>query len=150
MTGRLIRVPGMLRAPSLRRFSAARLGNHKIRALLVFALVLPVAAALASSKLLDHVPAKEHGRPNPLAGKSEAVQAGGFLYKEHCQQCHQADAQGDGKKKPSLKTDRVRSASDGDLEWFLRQGDLGHGMPSWSSLPEAQRWQIIAYLRSIQ
>jgi hypothetical protein len=23
-------------------------------------------------------------------------------------------------------------------------------MPSWSSLPEAQRWQLIAYLRSIQ
>jgi hypothetical protein len=23
-------------------------------------------------------------------------------------------------------------------------------MPSWSSLPEAQRWQLISYLRSIQ
>jgi mono/diheme cytochrome c family protein len=41
-------------------------------------------------------------------------------------------------------------ASDGDIEWFLRQGDLGHGMPSWSSLPEAQRWQVVAYLKSIQ
>ena len=29
-------------------------------------------------------------------------------------------------------------------------GDLGHGMPSWSNLPEAQRWQLVAYLRSIQ
>ena len=57
---------------------------------------------------------------------------------------------GDGRKKPSLRTDHVRSATDGDLEWFLRQGDLAHGMPSWSSLPEAQRWQLIAYLRSIQ
>ena len=59
-------------------------------------------------------------------------------------------AAGDGHKKPSLKTDRIRTATDGDLEWFLRQGDLAHGMPSWSSLPEAQRWQIVTYLRSLQ
>jgi hypothetical protein len=56
----------------------------------------------------------------------------------------------DGHKRPSLHSERLRSASDGDIEWFLRQGDLGHGMPSWSSLPQAQRWQVIAYLRSIQ
>ena len=57
---------------------------------------------------------------------------------------------GDGHKRPALRSERIRTASDGDLEWFLRQGDLGHGMPSWSSLPEVQRWQIVAYLRSIQ
>jgi len=57
---------------------------------------------------------------------------------------------GDGHKKPPLRSEHIRSATDGDLEWFLRQGDLAHGMPSWSSLPEAQRWQLIAYLRSIQ
>jgi cytochrome c oxidase cbb3-type subunit 2 len=96
------------------------------------------------------VPAKDHARVNPLAGKPEAVSAGAALYKEHCAECHQADAQGDGKKKPSLRTPAVRSASDGDLEWFLRQGDLRHGMPSWSSLPQAHRWAIVAYLRSLQ
>lgn len=41
----------------------------------------------------------------------------------------------------------MRNASDGDLEWFLRQGDIQHGMPSWSSHPLAQRWQIITYDR---
>ena len=73
-----------------------------------------------------------------------------LIYKEHCEQCHKADATGDGHKKPSLRTDRIKSATDGDLEWFIRQGDLGKGMPSWSSLPQAQRWQLVAYLRSIQ
>jgi mono/diheme cytochrome c family protein len=104
----------------------------------------------ASSNALDRVPAREHARTSPYAGKPEAVAAGALLYKDHCQQCHQANAMGDGKKKPSLRTERIRNASDGDLEWFLRQGSLGKGMPSWSSLPEAQRWQIIAYLRSLQ
>ena len=76
--------------------------------------------------------------------------AGAVVYREHCQQCHKANAQGDGHKRPSLHSERLRAASDGDIEWFLRQGDVGHGMPSWSSLPEAQRWQVVAYLRSIQ
>ena len=114
--------------------------------LIAFATTLALAARDAH---WDHIPAKDHTRTNPLAGRPESVQAGALLYRDHCLQCHQADAAGDGRKKPSLRTERIRTATDGDLEWFLRQGDLRHGMPSWSSLPEAQRWQIIAYLRSL-
>jgi mono/diheme cytochrome c family protein len=106
--------------------------------------------AAAGNDWLSKVPLKEHARTNPLAGRPQAVEGGAFLYREHCAQCHRANAEGDGKKKPSLKTGRIRKASDGDLEWFLRQGDLAHGMPSWSNLPEAQRWQIIAYLRTLR
>ena len=104
----------------------------------------------ATSSRWDRVPAKDHSRPNPFAARAESIAAGALIFKEHCAQCHRADGMGDGHKKPPLRSDRIKSASDGDLEWFLRQGDLGHGMPSWSSLPEAQRWQLIAYLRSIQ
>ena len=113
-------------------------------------LALSLAAGAATASLWDKVPAKDHARANPLAGNPKAVEGGAALYKDHCAQCHGADAMGDGKKKPALKSEEVRNASDGDLEWFLRQGELGRGMPSWSSLPQAQRWQIIAYLRSIQ
>ena len=112
------------------------------------------AAALllcaAASTPWDKVPAKDHARPNPLTSRPESVAAGALIYKQHCEQCHKADATGDGRKKPSLRTDRIKSATDGDLEWFIRQGDLGKGMPSGSSLPQAQRWQLVAYLRSIQ
>ena len=122
------------------------------RKLAIFTLIFSLAVVLlaASSSRWQHVPAKDHARPNPLSGKSDAVTAGALVYRDHCLQCHKADAMGDGRKKPPLRSDRIRGASDGDIEWFLRQGDLGHGMPSWSSLPEAQRWQFIAYLRSIQ
>jgi len=119
-------------------------------AALILTIFTSVALAAKSGDWWEHVPPKDHARANPLAGRPEAVAAGTLIYKNHCLECHQADAAGDGKKKPSLKTDRIRSATDGDLEWFLRQGDLAHGMPSWSSLPQAQRWQIITYLRSIQ
>ncbi len=115
--------------------------------ILISAALLLCAAAPAR---WDKVPAKDHARTSPLASRPESVSAGALLYKQHCEQCHKSDAMGDGRKKPALRTERIKSASDGDLEWFLRQGDISHGMPSWSSLPEAQRWQLVAYLRSIQ
>ena len=105
--------------------------------------------AAAATSHWDSVPSRDHSRSNPFQGRPEAVTAGALLYRNHCQQCHGSDAHGDGQKKPSLQTQSVQAATDGDLEWFLRQGDLRHGMPSWSSLPQAQRWQIIAYLRSL-
>lgn len=122
------------------------------RSLGILLILLSAAAAVAavSSARWQHVPASDHARVNPLAEHPEAAVAGALVYREHCLQCHKADARGDGQKRPSLRSERVRAASDGDLEWFLRQGDLAHGMPSWSSLPQAQRWQVVAYLRSIQ
>lgn len=119
-------------------------------AVLLIALTSAVALGAVSASHWERVPAKDHARQNPLAGQPEATAAGALIFREHCQQCHQANAQGDGHKRPSLRSERIRSATDGDIEWFLRQGDLRHGMPSWSSLPQAQRWQLIAYLRSIQ
>ncbi len=120
---------------------------------ILFAAVLIVVlgtAVAATASHFESVPARDHARQNPLAGKAGSIDAGALLYSDHCAQCHQANARGDGHKKPSLRSPVVRAATDGDLEWFLRQGDLHHGMPSWSNLPQAQRWQIIAYLRSLQ
>jgi mono/diheme cytochrome c family protein len=119
-------------------------------AVLLIAFTSAVALGAASVSHWERVSAKDHVRPNPLAGQPDAIAAGALVYRDHCQQCHQANAQGDGRKRPALRGEGIRTASDGDIEWFLRQGDLRHGMPSWSSLPQAQRWQIVAYLRSIQ
>ena len=123
---------------------------RRMGAIVCLVLGASLGMAAASNVPWEHVPAKNHARTNPLADRPDAVAAGGMLYHDHCAQCHKADAMGDGRKKPSLRSERIHAASDGDLEWFLRQGDLGHGMPSWSSLPEAQRWQIVAYLRSLR
>lgn len=110
---------------------------------------VPLAGAAVASRF-EHVPAKDHARVNPVAADPQAVISGKGLYLDHCAQCHKADARGDGRRRPSLRTEAVRNATDGDLEWFLRQGDLRHGMPSWSSLPQEQRWLIVAYLRSLK
>ena len=35
-------------------------------------------------------------------------------------------------------------------EWLLTNGSMKNGMPSWSRLPEQQRWQIVSFLKSLQ
>ena len=55
----------------------------------------------AATSRWDRVPSREHARINPLATRPDTATAGGLLYREHCAQCHRADAMGDGRKKPS-------------------------------------------------
>lgn len=124
--------------------------KRRVGGILCLVLTASLTVAAASSSPWAHVPGKDHVRSNPVASQPKAIAAGALLYADHCAQCHQADARGDGRKRPSLRTESVRTATDGDLEWFIHQGDLRHGMASWSSLPQTQRWQIVAYLRSLQ
>lgn len=76
-------------------------------------------------------------------------QAGQKLFRRHCAECHGANASGSGKA-PALRSTTIRNAPPGALVWFLKNGNLRAGMPSWSGLPEQRRWQIVAYLKSLQ
>ena len=104
--------------------------------------------AAADGSWLKHVPAADRARPNPYEGQADAIAAGGKLFADHCSPCHGDDALGRGKR-PSLRSDRVQQATPGELAWLLRNGNLAKGMPSWSALPEASRWQVIAYVKSL-
>jgi mono/diheme cytochrome c family protein len=64
-----------------------------------------------------------------------AVAGGAQVFAQHCASCHGNLAEGVGRR-PALRTARVRDASDGKLQWLLRNGSLARGMPAWSNLPE--------------
>jgi mono/diheme cytochrome c family protein len=104
--------------------------------------------AAANGSWLKKIPAKDRVRVNPYAGNAEAVAAGKNLFQDNCARCHGTDAQGKNGR-PSLRSERVQHATDGELAWLLKNGEIYKGMPNWSALPEQQRWQIIAYLRSL-
>lgn len=107
-----------------------------------------VLMGAADGSWLRRVPAADHARTNPLADQSAAAQAGEHLYSASCAKCHGEQGQGKGSRPPVVSA-RVAGASDGDLAWLLRNGNSWKGMPSWSGMPDAQRWQLVAYLRSI-
>jgi len=88
-------------------------------------------------------------RVNPYAGHADAVRAGRKLFTRHCAECHGRDGAG-GRNAPPLDTDVVRDATAGELFWTLTNGHLKGGMPSWSNLPEARRWQIVSYLKTLE
>jgi mono/diheme cytochrome c family protein len=121
------------------------------RAIAAGCLLLGSAALLAATEVnqdwMKRVAASDRARTNPYAGQADAIAAGARLYADHCSRCHGSDLEG-VHGKPALKTDAVKNATDGELFWLLRNGDLRHGMPSWSGLPEPERWQIVAFLRS--
>jgi len=102
----------------------------------------------ADGSWLQQVPDPDRKKVNPFAGQSDAVAAGRRVFYDHCAKCHGDDAMG-RRKKPSLRSSRVQQATDGEIFWLLRNGNLRHGMPSWSSLPEPTRWQVIVYVKSL-
>lgn len=106
-------------------------------------------AAAGDGAWRKNVPEKYRLRVNPMAGDAEAVPAGAKLFRQHCASCHGEDANGKGKK-PSLRSEHVREATEGELQWLLTNGSLKNGMPSWSRLPEPQRWQLVSYLKTLR
>jgi mono/diheme cytochrome c family protein len=121
--------------------------------LVAVAILLMVSAggvlALGGNDWLNEVPVREQNKTNPFHDQPQAIQAGRLLFEDHCVQCHGGNAQGKNKR-PSLRSARVQSASDGSLHWFLVNGNVRRGMPSWSKLPDQQLWQLVTYLRSLK
>ena len=97
---------------------------------------------------LTKVPERARLRPNPLQDDPEAIAAGRILFEDHCQECHGASGER-GKHGPNLRVPEVQNATSGTLFWLLSGGVVRKGMPVWSKLPEAQRWQLVRYLKSL-
>ena len=97
---------------------------------------------------LNRAPAKARIRVNPFQNDPDAIVAGQILFEDHCAECHGVAGMG-GKKGPDLRDPEVQNATAGTLFWLLTNGVAWKGMPVWSKLPEAQRWQLVRYLKSL-
>lgn len=106
-------------------------------------------AGIGDGAWMRRVPEHDRLRPNPFAGNSNAISGGEKLFHQNCAQCHGSNASGRDKH-PPLRSERVRTATPGELYWLLTNGSMRNGMPSWSKLPEQQRWQIVSYLKTLQ
>ena len=126
--------------------------------LFLFALLLACGASLCNLKAgkaeesetrFGKAPASASARQNPYEGRPEAVLAGRKLFRRHCAECHGPEAGGHGKA-PDLRSAAVQDASPGTLLWFLKNGNLKDGMPSWSRLPDERLWQMVTYLKTLR
>jgi mono/diheme cytochrome c family protein len=129
----------------------------------VIAVIASIAASVALAQLhentagkrapskydpLQAAPETARKRANPFAGDARATAAGGKLFEQHCSDCHGRKA-GGTRRAPSLLSEEVQQAPPGALFWTLTNGVVRHGMPTWSKLPEPERWQIVTFLQSL-
>jgi glucose/arabinose dehydrogenase len=128
-------------------------GIHRSHVVLMFS--FSVFAVSASSILLQAQGASFHNAPasaeqikNPYAGQAQAVLAGKTIYAHNCGACHGNTGQGAGNV-PPLAHAIAQTAPDGAIFWYITQGDVNNGMPSWASMPSKQRWEVVAFLKSL-
>jgi len=96
-------------------------------------------------------PAAASGKPNPLTNKPETAAGGRKLFLRNCAECHGPNGAGMEKKHSAdLQLPVVQQQSDGALFWKITNGNASKGMPSFSRLPELQRWQLILFLRTLK
>jgi DMSO reductase family type II enzyme heme b subunit len=104
----------------------------------------------------------------PWAGRAEAQQAGDpargrVVYEQKCAFCHGDKGDGEGAAAPLLdprprdftrgkykirSTPSGKPPTDRDLFRLITEGMPGTSMPGWRGLPERDRWNLVAYLKT--
>jgi mono/diheme cytochrome c family protein len=115
------------------------------------ALCAILAAALLTTGALARdtewtAPSDAAARANPLAARPALAAGGRKIFSQRCVECHGADARGSDRA-PDLTAAEVQAQTDGALFWKISTGNTRVGMPSFSFLPQAQRWQLVLALR---
>ena len=122
---------------------------------IVFGISLLSTAIIAGSPRLqsgrereEHwtAPARQAAKGNPLTGRADVERGGARLFHERCSVCHGEDAHGTDRA-PSLTKASVQAETDGALFWKISSGNTRSGMPTFSFLPELQRWQLVIHIR---
>ena len=116
-------------------------------AMLVLFASLVCVVLKAQNTSFHSAPASAKEEKNPYAGENRAAEIGGQIYAVNCAKCHGPQGQGTGNI-PALKAGPAQAASEGELFWFVTQGDAANGMPAWASLSDQGRWQIVAYMKA--
>jgi mono/diheme cytochrome c family protein len=109
---------------------------------------------LAQSKTWT-VPKEYTNLTNPMSGDQAALKEGKVLYTANCTPCHGDKGKGDGPAAAALKpkpADHSSSAmlqeTDGNIFYKISEGRTP--MPQYkSTLTEKQRWELVAYIRTL-
>src|ERR1700722_6741086 len=91
---------------------------------------------------------------NPVLPQSAAIAAARLIYENRCANCHGIDGDGKGPKAVELAgapadfptAPAMAPITDGELYWQITKG--ARPMPSFESLSEQERWELVDYVRT--
>jgi mono/diheme cytochrome c family protein len=125
--------------------------RHRLMAFTYLLAVTSLAANAAQVYERDvewKAPSNAASKANPLANRPEVVAGGRKLFHQRCATCHGEDGRG-STKAPDLTDSDVQAQTDGAIFWKISSGNSHRGMPTFSFLPEPQRWQLVLHFRAL-
>jgi glucose/arabinose dehydrogenase len=108
--------------------------------------VLAFSGPQGPNAAFHNAPAAEKNLKNPYQGAPSPKAKS--MYQFRCGKCHGDNGDGSGNI-PALARGPAQSATDGEIFWYITKGDQANGMPSWAAIPRQQRWQIVAYVKTL-
>jgi mono/diheme cytochrome c family protein len=116
----------------------------------------PVNSVPVTGKQMRFTEQQAVALENPLDPAPNVVEAGQNLYVVYCRMCHGEDLRGTGAiaqyyppSPPDLTGETVRARTDGQIFWAITNG-FGR-MPAFGKvLTDTQRWQLVAYVRTLR
>jgi len=123
--------------------------------LLLAAISISVVFAIYQNRQWK-IPEEAKLRRNPLESTPQALAAARVIYLDKCVQCHGETGKGDGSDAalyyPSpaslIDSKRMSGVTDGELFYEISEGRKP--MPAFKKrLTEAQRWQLVLFVRSL-
>ncbi|HKW27602.1 MAG TPA: c-type cytochrome [Terriglobales bacterium] len=128
------------------------MGSKPLVAVIIFASLVCLGIAQT-----DNPPAKKWEAPadaaakaNPESKNPDAQANGRKLYMRTCVGCHEEDGSGKDTGAANLRSPDVQAQSDGALFWKVTNGNSEAGMPSFASLPETDRWDVVTFVRTLK
>ena len=123
------------------------------KAIIGLTILCATAVALHGDQVRGHdanwvAPAVAASKSNPFAGRRDVVAGGRKIFQQRCATCHGEDGRGSCEG-PDLARMDVQAQSDGELFWKISGGNSREGMPTFSFLPEPQRWQLVLQVREL-
>jgi cytochrome c peroxidase len=116
---------------------------------------LATVSARQAPAHIHHAPAQSRMLASPLDLSQADLDAGREVFTARCARCHGEKGTGGPAPAPDrpapsdLTRADLRTHADGELYWVIANGIAASGMPAFASLSEIQRWQTVAYVRSL-
>lgn len=116
--------------------------------IMAFSVACSLLLSDAQNTSFHNAPASAAAVQNPLNGQATAITAGKTSYASHCAACHGVSGEGTGNV-PPLAHGALQGVPDGAVFWYITKGGMENGMPSWAALPDEERWQLVAFVKSM-